>query len=303
MCHVTGDMWQVTRDTWNMTHSVGWTFSLNFSFLALPVWDWQWFKYISTNHQSVSQSAVCRTAPATLGLLITNIEQNLEKQYNNQNRRRKISKKIISKICTLGFIEKKEDSCYVNLFLMAPTVNVPKECSSGLNMFTWVSTATLKVAVTKPDIGVRFIVKWKCVLKDVDLSVCLSVCLSVSWKLTICLPDRATDPLYRQYLALMIHKQRTLFISTLEVCVSGKMGWQSLLHGQIIIYRNIVVILIWHCCRKVEFPGEGNINKNKEKEKIFIPSLSLLFNTLNIIGLSQLQGIYLTWYSCLFMKT
>ena len=204
MCHVTGDMWQVTRDTWNMTHSVGWTFSLNFSFLALPVWDWQWFKYISTNHQSVSQSAVCRTAPATLSLLTTNIEQNLVRQYNNQNRRRKISKKLLFKICTLSFIEKNEDSCYVNLFLMASTVNVPKECSSGLNMFTWVSTATVKVAVTKPDIGVRFV---------------------VSWKLTICLPDRATTPLYRQYSSLMIHEQRNLFIYTLEVFI-------SLLHGQ-----------------------------------------------------------------------
>ena len=48
--HVTCDTWHVTCDTWHMTHSVGWTFSQNFSSLALPVWDWQCFEYISTNH-------------------------------------------------------------------------------------------------------------------------------------------------------------------------------------------------------------------------------------------------------------
>ena len=48
--HMTYDRWQVTCDrshmtrkceTWQMTHSVGWTFSQNCSSLALPVWDWQ----------------------------------------------------------------------------------------------------------------------------------------------------------------------------------------------------------------------------------------------------------------------
>ena len=37
---VTGDRWHLTPDNWHMTHSVGWTFSQNFSSLALPVWDW-----------------------------------------------------------------------------------------------------------------------------------------------------------------------------------------------------------------------------------------------------------------------
>ena len=50
------DTWHVTHDTWHMTHSVGWTFSQNFSFLALPVWEWQCFEYISTNHQLLSYS-------------------------------------------------------------------------------------------------------------------------------------------------------------------------------------------------------------------------------------------------------
>ena len=48
--HMTCDRWQVTCDrshmthkcdTWQMTHSVGWTFSQNCSSLALLVWDWQ----------------------------------------------------------------------------------------------------------------------------------------------------------------------------------------------------------------------------------------------------------------------
>ena len=63
----------MTRDTWHMTHSVGRTFSQNFSSLALPVWDWQCLEYISTNHelmnQSVDDGGDCRTAPATPGLL------------------------------------------------------------------------------------------------------------------------------------------------------------------------------------------------------------------------------------------
>ena len=83
MWHVTGDTWQVTRDTWHVTsdtwhvtHSVGWTFSQNFSSLAIPVWDWQCLEDISTNHQSlnylitfINYGGDCRTAPATPGLL------------------------------------------------------------------------------------------------------------------------------------------------------------------------------------------------------------------------------------------
>ena len=39
--HVTCDRWHLPHDIWHMTDSVGWTFSQNFSSLALPVWDWQ----------------------------------------------------------------------------------------------------------------------------------------------------------------------------------------------------------------------------------------------------------------------
>ena len=44
----TRDPWQVTGDIWHMTHSVGWTFSQNFSSLALPLWDWHCIEDIWT---------------------------------------------------------------------------------------------------------------------------------------------------------------------------------------------------------------------------------------------------------------
>ena len=75
--HVTRDTWHVTRDTWHMTHSLGWTFSQNFSSLALPVWDWQCIEDIWTKgwhnklmNQLISDEAVYRTAPATPALEI-----------------------------------------------------------------------------------------------------------------------------------------------------------------------------------------------------------------------------------------
>ena len=78
--HVTRDTRHVTRHTWHMTHSGGWTFSQNISFLALPVCDWQYLEYISTNHRWVTlfnYEAAYRTAPATPGLL--NIAQGFPK--------------------------------------------------------------------------------------------------------------------------------------------------------------------------------------------------------------------------------
>ena len=46
--HVTGDTWHITPDTWHMTLCVGWTFSQNFSSLALPVLNWQCLEDIWT---------------------------------------------------------------------------------------------------------------------------------------------------------------------------------------------------------------------------------------------------------------
>ena len=55
--HVTGDTWQVTRDTWQVTHGLVWTFSQNFSSLALRVWELWCSEYLEEKHQSVSQSS------------------------------------------------------------------------------------------------------------------------------------------------------------------------------------------------------------------------------------------------------
>ena len=73
--HVTRDTWHVTRDMWHMTHGVVWTFSQNFSCLALTVWDLWCCEYLEEKahwmNQWMNDEAVCRTAPATPGLLIT----------------------------------------------------------------------------------------------------------------------------------------------------------------------------------------------------------------------------------------
>ena len=44
--HVTRDMWHVTRDMWHMTRLGGWTFSQNFSSLALTVCDLWYYEDI-----------------------------------------------------------------------------------------------------------------------------------------------------------------------------------------------------------------------------------------------------------------
>ena len=81
MLQVTYDIWQLTHDMWLMTYDtlhmtgwVMWTFSQNLSSLALTVWDWRCFEDLEENDESVNElfidKGVCRTAPATPGLLI-----------------------------------------------------------------------------------------------------------------------------------------------------------------------------------------------------------------------------------------
>ena len=45
--YVTCDMWYRTHDMWRMTEGGRWPFSLNFSSLALMVWEWRYFKDIA----------------------------------------------------------------------------------------------------------------------------------------------------------------------------------------------------------------------------------------------------------------
>ena len=79
--HMTPDMWNLTCDTWHVTcntghvtHGWGWTFSQNFSFLALTVWDLWCSEDLEEKdywiNQLINYKGYCRTAPATPGLLI-----------------------------------------------------------------------------------------------------------------------------------------------------------------------------------------------------------------------------------------
>ena len=82
-CYVTHDMWHVTCDTWHVTHDTwhvtrwgGWTFSQNFSSLALTVFLfmilWRYGGKGSLTYRMnelIRDEAVYRTALATPGLL------------------------------------------------------------------------------------------------------------------------------------------------------------------------------------------------------------------------------------------
>ena len=77
MWQVTCDMRHVTCDTWLVTGMRRWTFSQNFSSLALTIWERRFvediqkiFPQVQWLTDLISHKAVCRTAPATPGLLI-----------------------------------------------------------------------------------------------------------------------------------------------------------------------------------------------------------------------------------------
>ena len=53
--HVTRDTWQVTCDMWHMTIGVLWTFSQNFSCLALMVWDSWCCEYLEEKDHWINQ--------------------------------------------------------------------------------------------------------------------------------------------------------------------------------------------------------------------------------------------------------
>ena len=75
--HLTPDTWNVTCDMWHVTHGGGWTFSQNFSSLAPTVWDlWcheDWEEKDRSVSSLINDKTVCRSAPATPGLLINYI--------------------------------------------------------------------------------------------------------------------------------------------------------------------------------------------------------------------------------------
>ena len=71
--HPTPDMWHLTPDTWHITHDGGWTYSQNFSSLALMFWVSWCFEGLEEKYywmnQLMSDKGGCRKAPATLGML------------------------------------------------------------------------------------------------------------------------------------------------------------------------------------------------------------------------------------------
>ena len=77
--HLTPDTWHLIYETWLVTHGGGWTFSQNFSSLALSVCTGMWFEDLEEKDDWINESmnelindeGVCRTAPATQGLLKT----------------------------------------------------------------------------------------------------------------------------------------------------------------------------------------------------------------------------------------
>ena len=81
MWHWTGDTWHATHDMGHMTGGGRKTFSQNFSYLALTVWEWSFVEDICTKDDPLSvfklivnnlnnHQGICRAAPATPGLLI-----------------------------------------------------------------------------------------------------------------------------------------------------------------------------------------------------------------------------------------
>ena len=75
MWHVTFDTWHVTCDMWHVSRLGGWTFSQNFSSLALTICDLSYYEDIlgkgwlnEIMNEWISSEAVCRTAPSTPGL-------------------------------------------------------------------------------------------------------------------------------------------------------------------------------------------------------------------------------------------
>ena len=67
-------MGQVTCDMWHVTGGERWFFSQNFSSQALLAWEWRFVESLKEKADSLTQlmsdQGACRTASATLGLLI-----------------------------------------------------------------------------------------------------------------------------------------------------------------------------------------------------------------------------------------
>ena len=74
--HMICDKWHITCDIWHVTHGGRWTFTKHFRSLANTDREWRCLENLEEKDQSMNQlinyKGVCRTAPATPGLLIMN---------------------------------------------------------------------------------------------------------------------------------------------------------------------------------------------------------------------------------------
>ena len=72
--HQTPDTWHLIPDAWYVTHGGGWTFSKNVCSLPLAVWVSWCFEGLEEKdewlNQKMNHICVCRTSPATPGVLI-----------------------------------------------------------------------------------------------------------------------------------------------------------------------------------------------------------------------------------------
>ena len=118
MGHVTHDMWHVTCDTWHVTHGGGWTFSQNVSSLTVTVWVGKWFEDLEENAELLNQiinsnEAVCRTRPASLGLLITTKPYQNTQEQNNKKRKSQPTIPIQGKIISSEWITKAHNKFHM----------------------------------------------------------------------------------------------------------------------------------------------------------------------------------------------
>ena len=90
MRHVTHDMWHMICDTWHVTPGGRWTFSKHFRSPAYTVSEWRCLEDLEEKdelpNRLMSDEGVCRTAPATLGLLIIRYRKNYLNLMNNTKR-------------------------------------------------------------------------------------------------------------------------------------------------------------------------------------------------------------------------
>ena len=97
----------MTCNAWHVTHGGGWTFSQNFSFSALMLWDRQCLEDSELKGDPMNElmndwmndEGAYRTAPATWCLIIGKKIAKGSKERKKRNKKRKSFCKYICKFC------------------------------------------------------------------------------------------------------------------------------------------------------------------------------------------------------------